>query len=66
MVISDTVTLKGTSLCRMRQLRVFLVFSSKFTNVKMKGPNNLTQTQPIWIKKKFLRVGQSKIMFALF
>ena len=45
MMISDTVILKGTSLGRMRHVTVLFVFSSKFTRVKMKGPNKLTHTQ---------------------
>ena len=43
MMISDTVNLKGMSLSHMRHVTVLLVFSSKFTHVKMKGPNKTTQ-----------------------
>ena len=43
MMISNTVNPKGMSLRRMRQVAVLLVFSLKFTHVKMKGPNKSIQ-----------------------
>ena len=44
-MISDTVNPKGMSLSRMRHVTVLLVFSLKFTHVKMKGPNKSIQPQ---------------------
>ena len=43
MMISDTVNPKGMSPSRMRHVTVLLVFSSKFTHVKMKEPNKSIQ-----------------------
>ena len=41
-MISDAINLKGMSLSRM-------VFSSKFTCLKMKGPNKPTQLKIEWL-----------------
>ena len=40
MMISNTVNPKGKSPSRMRHVMVLLVFSLKFTNVKMQDPVN--------------------------
>ena len=45
MMISNTVNPKGMSPSRMRHVTVLLVFSLKFTHVKMKGPNKSIQPQ---------------------
>ena len=43
MMISNTVNPKGMSPSCMRHVTVLLVFSLKFTYVKMKGPNKCHQ-----------------------
>ena len=43
-MISDTVNLKGMSPSHIH-LAILVVFSSKFTHVKMKGPSKSNQIQ---------------------
>ena len=44
-MISDTVNLRGMSLSHMGHLTVLMVYSSKFTHVKLKGPNKSNSKQ---------------------
>ena len=46
-MVSNTIISKGMSPSRMRQVMVLLVFSLKFTHVKMKGPNKSIQPKNI-------------------
>ena len=52
MMISNTVNPKGMSQSCMRHVTVLLVFSLKFTHIKMKGPNKSIQPQPQKINLK--------------
>ena len=51
MIISNTVILKGLSPNCMRQVTVLLVFSLKFTHVKMKEPNKSIQPENLALVK---------------